>query len=49
VYKHLEDWKESLKGELVSQYGKGCLIPIKATEALCLAKDSGSELKTLPT
>ena len=49
VYKHLDEWKESLKGEITSQFGKGCLIPIKAKEALSLAKESGSELKTLPT
>ena len=49
VYKHLDDWKDSLKGELESQYGNGCLIPIKGKEALILAKESGVELKTLPT
>ena len=43
VYKHLEDWKDSLKGELESQYGKGCLIPIKGRDALNLAKESGVE------
>ena len=49
VYKHLDEWKESLQGELESQYGKGCLIPIKGKDALILAKESGVELKTLPT
>jgi hypothetical protein len=49
VYKHLDEWKDSLKGELESQYGKGCLIPIKGKDALILAKESGVELKTLPT
>ena len=28
---------------------KGCLIPIKGKDALNLAKESGVELKTLPT
>jgi hypothetical protein len=49
VYKHLDEWKDSLKEELESQYGKGCLIPIKGKDALNLAKESGVELKTLPT
>ena len=38
-----------MKSELTSQYGKGCLIPIKAEEASLLAKQSSAELKTLPT
>ena len=49
VHKHFDEWKESLKGELTSQYGKGCLSPIKTKEASSLAKESGAELKTLPT
>ena len=38
-----------MKGELDSQYGKGCLVPIKGKDALNLAKEAGVELKTLPT
>ena len=38
-----------MRGELESKYTKGCLIPIKGKDALILAKESGVELKTLPT
>ena len=41
VYKHLEDWKESLKIGLVSQYGKGCLVPIAGKEMKALAEKAG--------
>jgi hypothetical protein len=49
VYKNLEEWKESIEKELNSQYGKGCLIPIKDQELKELAEKSGSKIKMLPT
>ena len=41
VYKNLDEWKESIEKELNSQYGKGCLIPIKAEEPKELAEKTG--------
>ena len=49
VYRNLEGWKESIEKELNSQYGKGCLIPIKDKELKELAEKSGSKIKMLPT
>ena len=43
VYRNLDEWKESIEKELNSQYGKGCLIPIKAKELKELAEKTGSK------
>ena len=49
VYKNFEERKESIEKELNSQYGKGCLIPIKARELKELAAKTDSKIKMLPT
>ena len=49
VHKSLDEWKEPIEKELNSQYGKGCLIPIRAKELKELAEKTGSKIKTLPT
>ena len=49
VYKRIEDWKESLKNELESQYAKGCLIPLKLEEAQEVADRMLVAVKVPPT
>jgi hypothetical protein len=49
VYKDLERWRDSLKSELESQYGKECLMPVKLSEADKIAEQLKAKLKVLPT